>query len=87
MTSLLLYAYCMGMPSSRKIETATYNQIPFRVITADQHPDHDTIADFRKKHLKALAGLFASVLQLCQEAGLASFLRKKCTGKMPNTRL
>jgi len=70
MTSLLLYAYCMGIPSSRKIETATYNQIPFRVITADQHPDHDTIADFRKTHLKALAGLFVSVLQLCQEAGL-----------------
>lgn len=70
MTSLILYAYCMGMPSSRKIETATFNQIPFRVITADQHPDHDTIADFRKTHLKALAGLFVSVLQLCQEAGL-----------------
>jgi transposase len=70
MTSLILYAYCMGIPSSRKIETATFNQIPFRVITADQHPDHDTIADFRKKHLKALAGLFVSVLQLCQKAGL-----------------
>lgn len=70
MTSLILYAYCMGMPSSRKIETATYNQIPFRVVTADQHPDHDTIADFRKTHLKALAGLFVSVLQLCQKAGL-----------------
>ena len=70
MTSLILYAYCMGIPSSRKIETATFNQIPFRVITADQHPDHDTIADFRKTHLKALAGLFVSVLQLCQKAGL-----------------
>lgn len=70
MTSLILYAYCMGIPSSRKIETATYNQIPFRVISADQHPDHDTIADFRKTHLKALAGLFVSVLQLCQKAGL-----------------
>jgi len=70
MTSLILYAYCVGMPSSRKIETATFNQIPFRVITADQHPDHDTIADFRKTHLKALAGLFVSVLQLCQKAGL-----------------
>jgi transposase len=72
MTSLLLYAYCMGIPSSRKIETATYRQIPFRVMTADQHPDHDTIADFRKTHLKALAGLFVDVLQLCQEAGLAT---------------
>jgi transposase len=70
MTSLILYAYCIGLPSSRKIETATYTQIPFRVITADQHPDHDTIADFRKTHLKALAGLFVGVLQLCQKAGL-----------------
>lgn len=72
MTSLILYAYCMGIPSSRKIEAATYHQIPFRVLTADQHPDHDTIADFRKTHLKALAGLFVDVLRLCQKAGLAS---------------
>jgi len=71
MTSLILYGYCIGTPSSRKIETATYEQIPFRVITADQHPDHDTIANFRKTHLKALAGLFVDVLQLCQKAGLA----------------
>jgi hypothetical protein len=60
----------VGLPSSRKIETATYNQIPFRVLTADQHPDHDTIADFRKTHLQALAALFVNVLQLCQKAGL-----------------
>ena len=70
MVSLILYAYCVGLPSSRKIEAATYTQIPFRVITADQHPDHDTIADFRKTHLQALAGFFVSVLQLCQKAGL-----------------
>ena len=70
MTSLILYAYCVGLPSSRKIEAATYAQIPFRVITADQHPDHDTIADFRKTHLKALAALFVDVLQLCRKAGL-----------------
>jgi len=70
MTSLILYAYCVGLPSSRKIEAATYTQVPFRVITADQHPDHDTIADFRKTHLQALAGLFVNVLQLCQKAGL-----------------
>ena len=70
MTGLILYAYCVGLPSSRKIEAATYTQIPFRVIAADQHPDHDTLADFRKTHLRALAGLFVSVLQLCQKAGL-----------------
>ena len=73
MVSLLLYAYCVGMPSSRKIEQATYHQIPFRVLTANQHPDHDTIANFRKRHLKALANLFVNVLQLCQKAGLVKF--------------
>jgi transposase len=70
MTSLLLYAYCIGIPSSRKIEKATYYQVPFRVITTDQHPDHDTIADFRRRHLKVLAGLFVQALKLCQKAGL-----------------
>jgi transposase len=70
MVSLLIYAYCIGLPSSRKIEQATYHSIPFRILTAGQHPDHDTIADFRKRHLKALAGLFVQVLQLCQKAGL-----------------
>lgn len=70
MTSLLLYAYCVGIPSSRKIEKATYNQISFRVITADQHPDHDTIAEFRKRHLKALSGLFVQALLLCRQVGL-----------------
>jgi len=70
MTALLLYAYCVGIPSSRKIEKATYHQVPFRVITADQHPDHDTIAEFRKRHLKALSGLFVQALQLCRKVGL-----------------
>ncbi len=70
MTCLLLYAYCVGIPSSRKIEKATYYQIPFRVIAADQHPDHDTIAEFRKRHLKALSGLFVQALLLCREVGL-----------------
>jgi hypothetical protein len=60
----------VGMPSSRKIEQATYHSIPFRVLTANQHPDHDTIADFRKRHLKILADLFVQVLRLCQKAGL-----------------
>jgi transposase len=70
MVGLLLYAYCIGVPSSRKIEQATYHSIPFRVLTANQHPDHDTIAAFRKRHLQALAQLFVAVLQLCQKAGL-----------------
>ena len=48
----------------------TFESVPFCVLTADQHPDHDTIADYRKRHLSALCGLFVQVLRLCQEAGL-----------------
>ena len=70
MVKLLVYAYCKGKPSSRKIEQATYEEVPYRVLAADQHPDHDTIAFFRKRHLAALAGLFVQVLRLCQAAGL-----------------
>ena len=70
MVKLLLYAYCMGKPSSRKIERATYEEVAFRVLAADQHPDHDCLAAFRKRHLEALAGLFGQVLRLCQAAGL-----------------
>lgn len=70
MVALLLYAYCVGKPSSRRIERATYEDVAFRVLGGDQHPDHDCIAEFRKQHLQALAGLFVQVLRLCQEAGL-----------------
>jgi transposase len=70
MVKLLIYAYCTGKPSSRKIERATYDEVAFRVLAADQHPDHDSLAEFRKRHLDALAGLFVQVLRLCQAAGL-----------------
>jgi transposase len=70
MAALLLYAYCVGVPSSRRIEKATYEDVAFRVVSANQHPDHDSICAFRKRHLKALAGLFVQVLTLCREAGL-----------------
>lgn len=70
MTTLLFYAYCVGTFSSRKIEKACYEQVPFRVLTAEQQPDHDTIAYFRRRHLKALSALFVQVLRLCQKAGL-----------------
>ena len=70
MVKLLVYAYCTGKPSSRKIERATYEEIPYRVLAANQHPDHDTLAAFRQTHLTALAALFAQVLRLCQRAGL-----------------
>jgi len=70
MVSLLLYGYCVGLPSSRKLERATYDSVSFRVLSANQHPDHDTIASFRQRHLKALSELFVQVLRLCQRAGL-----------------
>jgi transposase len=70
MVKLLLYAYCVGRPSSRKIEQATHRDVAFRVLAGDQHPDHDSIAEFRKRHLEALAALFVQVLRLCQAAGL-----------------
>ena len=70
MLRVLLYGYCRGVVSSRKIEQATYEDVAFRFLSADTHPDHDTIASFRKRHLDALAGLFLQVLQLCQKAGL-----------------
>ncbi len=70
MTALLFYAYCTGVPSSRQIEKRTHEDIAFRVIAANRHPDHDSICEFRKRHLKALAGLFVQILRLCQQAGL-----------------
>jgi len=70
MVALLIYGYCTGRPSSRRIERATHEDVAFRVIAGDRHPDHDCIAAFRKLHLDALAGLFMQVLQLCQKAGL-----------------
>jgi transposase len=70
MVTLLLYAYCTGKPSSRRIERATHEEVAYRVLAADQHPDHDSIADFRQRHLQPLARLFVQVLQLCAAAGL-----------------
>ena len=70
MVRLLLYGYCRGIVSSRKIERATYEDVAFRYLAADQHPDHDTIADFRQTHLQSLAGLFTQALRLCDKAGL-----------------
>ena len=70
MVSLLLYGYCIGMPSSRRIERATIEDVAFRVVSGNRRPDHDSICSFRKRHLDALAGLFIQVLKLCREAGL-----------------
>lgn len=70
MTTLLLYAYCVGVFSSRKIERATYEDVAFRVIAGGGHPHFTTVNGFRLEHREALAGLFAQALKLCARAGL-----------------
>ena len=71
MVALLIYAYARGQRSSRRIEQACIEDIAYRVIAANQAPDHTTIARFRQRHEDAIAGLFGDVLALCAEAGLA----------------
>ena len=66
---LLFYGYATGVFSSRKIEKATYEVIPFRFLAGDMHPDHATIAQFRKDHLTELKELFVQVLLVAQEMG------------------
>lgn len=70
MVKLLIYGYCTGKMSSRKLEQATHDDVPFRVLSCNQQPDHDSIAGFRKRHLQELGRLFVQVLQLCERAGL-----------------
>ena len=70
MVRVLLYGYATGIYSSRKIQAKTFEDVAFRFLSADEHPDHSTLAEFRKRHLQALAGLFTQALQLCQKAGL-----------------
>jgi transposase len=70
MVKLLIYGYCTGRMSSRKIEQATHDDVAFRVLACNQQPDHDSLAAFRKRHLAALAKLFVQILELCQRAGL-----------------
>ena len=72
LTMLLLYAYCVGIVSSRKIERACYEDLAFRVLTANQQPDHSRISEFRRRNLEALSDLFVQILRLCQEAGMVS---------------
>src|SRR5215210_177676 len=70
MVALLLYAYAIGERSSRRIERHCEHDVAFRVIAANRVPDHATIARFRVRHERAIAGLFGEVLALCAEAGL-----------------
>jgi len=70
MTKVLVYGYCVGKPSSRRIQKELEEGVAFRVLSAENRPDFRTISDFRKRHLKALGKIFCQVLQLCQKAGL-----------------
>ena len=68
--SLLVYGYANGVFSSRKIERATYDSVAFRYLGAGSHPDHDTLATFRRRFLDELSGIFVQVLELAQEMKL-----------------
>jgi transposase len=70
MVSLLLYAYCVGERSSRRVERLCETDVAFRIVSANRKPDHATIARFRRRHLEELEGLFTQILRLCGEAGL-----------------
>ena len=69
LTKVLVYAYCVGVFSSRKIQRRLIEDVPFRVLAAGNEPDFRTIADFRKRHLAALQGFFEQVLHLARELG------------------
>ena len=80
MTALLLYAYCVGIFSSRRIERATHEDVACRVLAANGHPHFTTINQFRLEHRKALAELFVQVLRLCRKAGLVRLGRVAVDG-------
>src|SRR5580704_14827243 len=69
MVKILVYAYCVGVFSSRRIQKRLAEDVAFRVLSAGNQPDFRTISDFRKVHLKALEGLFQQVLRLVLEMG------------------
>ena len=70
LVALLFYGYATGVFSSRKLEQATYDSVAMRYITADTHPDHDTIAHFRKRFLVPLERLFVQILAMAQAMGM-----------------
>lgn len=70
MTALLLYGYCRGIFSSRKLEQACEERVDFMALTGMAKPDHGTICQFRMDHREALSELFVPVLALCREAGM-----------------
>jgi len=71
--ALLIYGYATGCFSSRKIERATYDSLAFRFITCNRHPDHDTLATFRRRFAKEFEAVFVQVLQVARENQLSRF--------------
>jgi transposase len=67
---ILIYGYATGVFSSRKLERATYDSVAFRFVAANEHPDHDTIATFRRRFRAEIEGLFVQVLELAREMGM-----------------
>jgi transposase len=80
MVKLLLYGYCTGTYSSRRIAAKLSDSVAFRFLAAGNEPDFRTISDFRKRHGKALKGMFDQVLQVCREAGLVKLGRVAIDG-------
>jgi len=70
LSGLVVYGYATGVFSSRQLVRATYDSVAFRFIAANDHPDHDTLATFRRRFLKAIEGLFVQVLMLARETGM-----------------
>jgi transposase len=70
MVALLVFAYCVGVFSSRQIERATYENVAFMVITGGQHPDHASIARFRRTHIGAFKDVFRQVVRMCRRMGI-----------------
>ena len=81
MVKVILYAYCCGITSSRRIAGALEDAIALRFLSANLQPDFRTVSDFRKDHLAALEALFIDVLRLCQAAGLAKMGRVALDGR------
>lgn len=80
MVALLLYGYCVGVVSSRKIERATYEDVAFRVIAGGSHPDHTVVSEFRRRNLDFVRQLFVQTVRLSQKAGLVSLGRVALDG-------
>ena len=70
LVALLFYGYAVGVFSSRKLERSTYESVAFRYLAVNSHPDHDTIASFRKRFLKELTGLFVQILLVARQMGV-----------------